>query len=129
MKMGAAERVSPLQGSLSFSPLTHHFVVGFASLCHGSSHDLPLSAAPLHPSTRGACRGPRLDPGSGRLEASQKGAFASRGIPPWLKQHSICQRPTRHRPEPCIFEAKTEAAPRHFWNARIMMTQNCQEMQ
>src|SRR5713226_6132365 len=60
MKMGAAERVSPLQGSLSFSPLTHHFVVGFASLCHGSSHDLPLSAAPLHPSTRGACRGPRL---------------------------------------------------------------------
>src|SRR5713226_2430412 len=125
MKMGAAERVSPLQGSLSFSPLTHHFVVGFASLCHGSSHDLPLSAVPLHPSTRGACRGPRLR----RLEAWQKRAFASTGIPPWLKQHSICQRPTRHRPEPCIFEAKTGAAPRHFWNAKTIMTQNCQEIQ
>src|SRR5713226_10069195 len=73
MKMGAAERVSPLQGSLSFSPLTHHFVVGFASLCHGSSHDLPLSAAPLHPSTRGACRGPRF----WRFRAWQKRASAS----------------------------------------------------
>src|SRR5260370_13211716 len=59
------EAMEPLSGCRpsmagSFFPLTHHFVVGFASLCHGSSHDLPLSAAPLHPSTRGACRGPRL---------------------------------------------------------------------
>src|SRR5712691_12264867 len=53
--------------------LTHHFVVGFASLCHGSSHDLPPSAAPLHPSTRGACRGPRF----WRFRAWQKRASAS----------------------------------------------------
>ena len=59
MKMDAAERVSP-QGSLSFFRLPHHFVVGFASLCHDSSHDLPLSAAPLHPA-RAARAG---DPGT-----------------------------------------------------------------
>src|SRR5712691_7167497 len=102
--------------------LTHHFVVGFASLCHGSSHDLPLSAAPLHPSTRGACRGPRLR----RLEASQKRAFASTGIPPWLKQHSICQRPTRHRPEPCIFEAKIlRTEIRHSGTPSLMIGHHC----
>src|SRR5713226_6609264 len=104
MKMGAAERVSPLQGSLSFSPLTHHFVVGFASLCHGSSHDLPLSAAPLHPSTRGACRGPRL----WRLGAWQRRASGSTRNP-YMAENDIrfVKDPTRHGTEPCIFEAQS----------------------
>src|SRR5437016_5993778 len=110
MKMDAAERVSP-QGSLSFFRLPHHFVVGLASLCHDSSHDLPLSAAPLHPSTRSACQGPRF----WRLGAWQKPTSRSTGTHA-LEQYSVCQRATLYGTEPCIFKVKTSRAS----NPRIL---------
>src|SRR6266852_5295242 len=60
MKMNAAElRVAP-PGLALFFPFTHHFVVGFASLCHGSSHDLTTLRRALHPA-RAARAG---DPGT-----------------------------------------------------------------
>src|SRR5260370_3181515 len=98
------EAMEPLSGCRpsmagSFFPLTHHFVVGFASLCHGSSHDLPLSAAPPHPSTRGAYRGPRLR----RFRAWQKHTSQSSGIHTHLNNIRFCQRATLHGTEPCIF--------------------------
>src|SRR5437763_1323497 len=108
MKMDAAERVSP-QGSLSFFRLPHHFVVGFASLCHDSSHDLPLSAAPLHPA-RAARAG---DPGSGAWEHGIRlGALE----PMHWNNIRFCQRATLYGTEPCIFKVKTSRAS----NPRIL---------
>ncbi len=87
--MDAAERVLPLQGSLSFFrlPTTSWWDLLRSVMAQAMTYHSP----PRHSTPARAARAG--DPGSGAWKHGRGVRLGAPEIHTWLKRHSICQRP------------------------------------